>query len=106
MQPLASLRVSQDAQDVQTQRLAILEVARQEPREVGECMALQGSSRRSPKERQRDGLLARLEPGDTLMVSALRRMGRSGGESITTVDTWVKQPSPNPANTCVTSMHH
>ncbi len=91
MQTIAYLRVSKDSQDVKNQRLAILGFARQEHREVGEFMELQVSSRRSPKERQLDVLLARLEPGDTLMVSELSRMGRSVGEIITTIDTLVKK---------------
>jgi len=70
MKTMAYLRVSKDSQDVKNQRLAILEFARQERREMGEFMEVQISSRRSPKERQRDVLLARLEPGDTLIVSA------------------------------------
>src|SRR5262245_2932131 len=90
MKTMAYLRVSKDSQDVKNQRLAILEFARQERREIGEFMEVQISSRRSPKERQLDVLLARLEPGDTLIVSELSRMGRSGGEIITTVDTLVK----------------
>ena len=91
MKTIAYLRVSKDSQDVNNQRLAILEFARQERREIGEFMEVQISSRRSPKERQLDVLLARLEPGDTLIVSELSRMGRSVGEIITTVDTLVKQ---------------
>ncbi len=91
MKTIAYLRVSKDSQDVKNQRLAILEFARHEHREIDEFMELQVSSRRSPKERQLDVLLARLEPGDTLMVSELRRLGRSVGEIITTVDTLVKK---------------
>src|SRR6266702_1602794 len=91
MQTIAYLRVSKDSQDVRNQRLAILEVARQEHREIGEFMELRVSSRRSPRERQLDVLLARLEAGDTLIVSELSRMGRSVGEIITTVDTLVKK---------------
>jgi DNA invertase Pin-like site-specific DNA recombinase len=91
MKTIAYLRVSKDSQDVKNQRLAILEFARHEHREIDEFMELQVSSRRSPKERQLDVLLARLEPGDTLMVSELSRLGRSVGEIITTVDTLVKK---------------
>src|SRR6516162_6299199 len=91
MPTIAYLRVSKDSQDVNNQRLAILEFARQEHREIGEFMALQVSSRRSPRERQIDVLLQRLAPGDTLIVSELSRLGRSVGEIITTVDTLVHQ---------------
>ena len=91
MKTLAYLRVSKDSQDVTHQRLAVLEFARREKREIDDFMELRVSSRRSPKERQLDVLLTRLEPGDTLIVSELSRMGRSVGEIITLVDTLMKQ---------------
>ena len=91
MKTIAYLRVSKDSQDVGNQRLAILEFARQEKFEVSAFMELSVSSRRSPKERQIDLLMAQLEPGDTLVVSELSRMGRSVGEVITTVDALLKQ---------------
>ena len=49
MKTIAYLRVSKDSQDVKNQRLAILEFARQEKREISEFMELSVSSRRSPK---------------------------------------------------------
>ena len=91
MKTIAYLRVSKDSQDVGNQRLAILEFARQEKFEVSAFMELSVSSRRSPKARQIDLLMAQLEPGDTLVVSELSRMGRSVGEVITTVDALLKQ---------------
>lgn len=91
MQTIAYLRVSKDSQDVKNQRLAILEFARQEKCEISEFIEVTASSRRSPKERQLDLLLARLQAGDTLVVSELSRMGRSVGEIITTVDTLVQR---------------
>ena len=91
MKTIAYLRVSKNSQDVGNQRLAILEFARQEKFEVSAFMELSVSSRRSPKERQIDLLMAQLEPGDTLVVSELSRMGRSVGEVITTVDALLKQ---------------
>jgi hypothetical protein len=50
------------------QRLAVLAFARHDKREIDEFMELRASSRRSPKERQLDVLLTRLEPGDTLIL--------------------------------------
>lgn len=91
MKTMAYLRVSKDSQDVRNQRLAILEFAQQEKLDISEFMELSVSSRHSPKARQIDLLLARLESGDTLVVSELSRMGRSVGEIITLVDTLVKQ---------------
>ena len=91
MKTIAYVPVSKDSQDVRNQRLAILEFAQQEKFEISEFMELSVSSRRSPKERQIDLLMAQLESGDTLVVSELSRMGRSVGEMITTVDALVKQ---------------
>jgi DNA invertase Pin-like site-specific DNA recombinase len=88
---LAYLRVSKDTQDTKNQRLAILEFARAERMEVQEFLELYVSSRRSAKERKVDLLLARLAPGDTLLVSELSRLGRSVGEIITTVDTLMQR---------------
>ena len=59
MATIAYLRVSKDSQDVKNQQLALLEFARQEHRDIDEFMELQVSSRRSPRERQLDVLLAR-----------------------------------------------
>ena len=89
MTTLAYLRVSKDTQDTKNQRLAILEFARAERMEVDEFLELQVSSRRSATTRKVDLLLARLVPGDTLLVSELSRLGRSVGEIITLIDTLV-----------------
>jgi len=83
MTTLAYLRVSKDTQDTKNQRLAILEFAHAERIAVDEFLELQASSRRSTKVRKVDLLLARLAPGDTLLVSELSRLGRSVGEIIT-----------------------
>ena len=85
------MRVSTDTQDVTHQRWAILEFARSERREVDKLLESQASSRRSSKVRHLDALLGSLEPGDTLIVSELSRLGRSVGEIITTVDRLVQQ---------------
>src|SRR5215470_17419933 len=89
MTTLAYLRVSKDTQDTKNQRLAILEFAHAEGIVVDEFLELQASSRRSAKIRKVDLLLARLAPGDTLLVSELSRLGRSVGEIITLIDTLV-----------------
>jgi DNA invertase Pin-like site-specific DNA recombinase len=89
MTTLAYLRVSKDTQDTKNQHLAILEFAHAERIVVDEFLELQASSRRSAKVRKVDLLLARLAPGDTLLVSELSRLGRSVGEIITLIDTLV-----------------
>ena len=91
MKTVAYLRVSKDSQDVNNQRLAILEFARKEKMEVDDFVEITVSSRKSTKERKIDQLLEQLDTGDILIVSELSRMGRSVGEIITTVDTLVKR---------------
>ena len=91
MTTIAYLRVSTAAQEINNQRLAILEFARTAHMEVHEFLEIQASSRRSATVRQLDVLLSRLAPGDALIVSELSRLGRSVGEIITTVDTLVKR---------------
>jgi DNA invertase Pin-like site-specific DNA recombinase len=91
MKTIAYLRVSKDSQDVQNQKLAILEFARKQKMTVDEFMEVSASSRKSPTERKLDVLLGSLSSGDTLIVSELSRMGRSVGEIITTVDALVKK---------------
>ena len=80
MPTLAYLRGSKHTQDVNRQRLAVLAFARCERLEVHDFIELSISSTRSVKPRQVDILLARLGPGDALIVSELSRLGRSVGE--------------------------
>ena len=91
MKTLAYLRVSKDTQDVNNQKLAILEFAQKEKIEIHHFIELSVSSRKSTKERKIDQLLEQLAVGDTLIVSELSRMGRSVGEIITTLDQLVKK---------------
>jgi DNA invertase Pin-like site-specific DNA recombinase len=91
MKTVAYLRVSKDSQDVNNQKLAILEFAQREKMEVDLFIEITISSRKSTKERKIDQLLEQLDPGDTLIVSELSRMGRSVGEIITTIDNLVNQ---------------
>jgi putative DNA-invertase from lambdoid prophage Rac len=83
--------VSKDSQDVTHQRLAVPEFALHDKRQIDEFMELGISSRHAPKERQLDVLLARLEPGDTLIVSELSRMGPRSEKSSRRSRLWWKQ---------------
>jgi len=91
MKTVAYIRVSKDTQDVNNQRLAILQFAQKERIQVDGFMEVTISSRKSIKERKIDMLLDQLFEGDTLIVSELSRIGRSVGEIITIVDTLVKK---------------
>ncbi len=77
MKTVAYLRVSKDTQDVNNQRLAVLQFAQRERIQVDQFMEVTVSSRKSAKDRRIDMLLEQLREGDTLIVSELSRMGRS-----------------------------
>jgi DNA invertase Pin-like site-specific DNA recombinase len=91
MRTIAYLRVSRDSQDVNNQKLAILEFVQSQDMKIDDFIEVTVSSRRSPKERKIDQLLEQLDTGDTLIVSELSRMGRSVGQIITTVDALVRK---------------
>ena len=91
MKTLAYLRVSKDTQDVNNQRLAILDFARTHRITVDDFVEISVSSRRTTKERRIDELLERLSEGDTLMVAEISRMGRSVGQIISTVDALIRK---------------
>ena len=79
---LAYIRASTDKQDVQNQRLEILEYAREKNIKVDEFIALTRSSRKDSKHRRLDELLEKLQASDTLIVTEFSRLGRSTGEVI------------------------
>lgn len=83
---LAYLRTSTDKQDLNNQRLEILEYARQHKMHIADFIAISISSRKTPYERRIDELLSRLNEGDTLLVTELSRLGRSTGQVINLID--------------------
>jgi DNA invertase Pin-like site-specific DNA recombinase len=86
MKTIAYLRVSKDTQDLNHQKLAILQFAQQEQIVVNQFISLSVSSRKSPKQRQIETLIQQLDASDTLIVSELSRLGRSVSEIVTMVD--------------------
>jgi DNA invertase Pin-like site-specific DNA recombinase len=90
MKIIAYLRVSTSTQEINNQRLAILDYAHQHELRIDEFLEIRVSSRRSTKERGIDELLARLQAGDILLVSELSRLGRSLGQIIQIVDQLIK----------------
>jgi DNA invertase Pin-like site-specific DNA recombinase len=83
---LAYLRTSTDKQDLNNQRLEILEYARQNEIHIDDFIAISISSRKTRRARRIDELLQNLYPGDTLIVTELSRLGRSTGEVISLID--------------------
>jgi DNA invertase Pin-like site-specific DNA recombinase len=90
-QVLAYLRTSTDTQDLDNQRLELLDYARQHNLYIADFIAISISSRKTPADRRLDELLARLREDDTLLVTELSRLGRSTGQVINLIDTLVHQ---------------
>jgi len=82
MATLGYIRVSTEGQELNNQKLAILEYCQREGVGVDKFAEVKLSSRKSPKERGIDDMLARLQTGDTLIVSEISRLGRSLGQIV------------------------
>lgn len=79
---VAYIRASTNVQDVKNQRHEILEYGNREGLHIDEFIEVTMSSRRSSRQRRIEELQERLEPGDSLLVTELSRLGRSTGEVI------------------------
>jgi DNA invertase Pin-like site-specific DNA recombinase len=91
MKTVAYLRVSTGGQDMNTQRLAILDYAHRHRLRIDAFIERQVSSRKTPRERGIEGIFEELHTGDLLLVSELSRLGRSLGQIIQIVDTLLKR---------------
>lgn len=88
---IAYIRVSTDRQEVNNQRLEILDYARRNDFKVEDFMEIEVSSRKSQKDRRIDELINKLCPADTLIVSELSRLGRSTSEVIDLVNELIRK---------------
>jgi DNA invertase Pin-like site-specific DNA recombinase len=88
---LAYLRASTDKQDLNNQKLEILEFARQRNLHIDDFVAITISSRKNSKQRRIDELLQKLQDSDTLIVTELSRLGRSTSEVIALVNELVQR---------------
>jgi DNA invertase Pin-like site-specific DNA recombinase len=82
---LGYLRTSTDKQEINNQRLEILEYARKEDLKVSDFIEAQVSSRKSLGERKMGELFEKLNAGDILIVTELSRIGRSTIEVLSIV---------------------
>ena len=89
MKTVAYLRVSTRSQDLDNQKLAILDYAQKQQIAVDRFDELQVSSRQVRHRESIERLLLDLAEGDRLLVSELSRLGRSLGQVIQIVDTLV-----------------
>ncbi len=74
------VRVSNDSQTNDNQKLAILEYTNKKNLTVSNWIETTVSSRKSKKERKIDELLDNVQKNDTLIVAELSRLGRSVGQ--------------------------
>jgi putative DNA-invertase from lambdoid prophage Rac len=88
---IAYIRVSTDKQDVNHQRLEILDYARRNDFKVDDFIEIEVSSRKSQKDRRIEEFINRLNPVDSLIVSELSRLGRSTSEVIELVNEMIKR---------------
>jgi putative DNA-invertase from lambdoid prophage Rac len=80
------IRVSTTKQDADNQRREILEYTNQNNLHVDAFIEIGVSPRRDKKQRRIEELLSKLQPGDTLVVSELSRLGHSTSEVIDIVN--------------------
>lgn len=79
---VAYIRASTDKQDLNNQKLQILEFARKKNLKIDEFVEITISSRKTSKQRRIDELAQRLNGSDCLIVTELSRLGRSTAEVI------------------------
>lgn len=91
MKTIAYLRVSTTNQDLDQQRLTILDYAHRHRITVDEFVSVEVSSRKGLKQRGIWDLLERMEAEDALLVSELSRLGRSLSQIIFLVDQLVRK---------------
>ena len=72
---IAYLRVSTSKQDLNNQKLEILEYARNNNLQINNFVEIVASSQKGPKQRRIYNLLEKLEDANTLIVTELSRLG-------------------------------
>ena len=88
---VAYIRISTDRQDLNNQKLEILEHARKKDIKVNDFIEVAISSRKTSKQRRIDELLTKLSDLDTLIVTELSRLGRSTAKVIDLVNQLVSR---------------
>jgi len=88
---IAYLRASTDKQDLNNQKLEILEYARKNHLEVDDFIEITISSRKTSKDRRIDEMTATLNDADILIVTELSRLGRSTAEIIGLINALIKK---------------
>src|SRR5713101_3838886 len=85
-QTIAYLRTSTDKQDLNNQKLEILEWARKKDLKIDSFVEITMSSRKTRKQRRIEEVLELLGGSDALVVTELSRLGRSTAEVIALIN--------------------
>ena len=88
---IAYIRASTDKQEVNNQRLEILEYARKHDLKVDDFIEVTVSSKRTTKQRRIDELMEQLKDSGTLIATELSRLGRSTAEVISLINQLLAQ---------------
>jgi len=83
---IAYLRASTEKQDLNNQKLEILEFARKKEVKIDEFVEITMSSRKTSKQRRIDEVMQTLSEADTLVVTELSRLGRSTADVIALIN--------------------
>ncbi len=83
---IAYLRASTDKQDLNNQKLEILEYARKKDLKIDEFIEITTSSRKTTKQRRIEEVLQTLADSDTLIVTELSRLGCSTAEVVALIN--------------------
>jgi DNA invertase Pin-like site-specific DNA recombinase len=85
-QTIAYIRASTDKQDLNNQKLQVLDFAQRHDLKIDDFIEITVSSRKSRKQRRIQELTEVLADSDTLIVAELSRLGRSTSEVIALVN--------------------
>jgi DNA invertase Pin-like site-specific DNA recombinase len=91
MTTIAYLRVSTVGQDLDQQRLAILDYAQKHRVTVDTFVETQRSSQQTTQRSELMQMIEGLQPGDRLIVSELSRFGRSLGQILQIIDLLIQK---------------
>jgi DNA invertase Pin-like site-specific DNA recombinase len=91
MKVLGYIRVSTERQDINNQRMEILdEYGRKHDLKIKDFIEIEISSHKDKKQRRIEELLEKLSAGDILIISELSRLGRSTAEVIDIVNELIR----------------
>jgi DNA invertase Pin-like site-specific DNA recombinase len=91
MSTIAYLRVSTEGQDLDQQRLAILDYAQKHRVTVDKFVQTQRSSQQATQRVELMQMIEGLQPGDRLIVSELSRFGRSLSQILQIIDRLIQK---------------